>query len=124
MKKINIKIDGYTLIFASITIILTLVNNLYLRIKFPQIMNLSPPNIENWIKSYWLFTTLPLILCLSILPILWAWQNYSIYRKKWLYLVAIGSIILGIQSLVAITVFVIYLVNLWQEFQKEKNKNV
>ena len=59
----------------------------------------------------------------AILPIFWAWQNRLLYKKKWLYLFAIVTIMLGLQSLVAIAVFIIYLfIPLWKEFQLERQK--
>ena len=59
-----------------------------------------------------------LFLIMSILPIFWAWQNYKIHKKKWIYVVAGALILIGFQALAAVGVLAVYLFNLWKDFEK------
>jgi len=66
-------------------------------------------------SAYWVYA---LFIIMSILPIFWAWQNYKVHQKKWLYVVAGALILIGLQVLAAIGVLVAYLLNLWKDFEK------
>jgi hypothetical protein len=121
--KLNIKVTNSTIILATVTVILAVINNLYLNITFYDLIGSSPEQIKEWVKSYWLYKIIPLVLGLSILPIFWVWQNYKAYPKKWLYLIALLTILLNLQVLVAVAVFAVYLYLFWQEFLEERKKN-
>lgn len=129
--KVEVIVTPTTIVLAGLTIVAIIVLNIFTVKRLISLLDLlrSGPITEIQLDKFELFSSfveLPLFLVMSILPIFWAWQNYKVYRKKWLYIIAAVLILVGLQALVAVGVLVFYLFNLWKDFEKwreEKAEN-
>ncbi len=134
MKKFfeNIVLTKTTIALAIITVIAVAINN-YASVEF--VKKLSVITQDNntamaefnklsqpW-EQYCRWVGLPLMLVSLVLPLFWAWQNYMVFKKKWLFVVTFVPIYFQLQHVVAIAVFLLYLILFWQEFENWRSNN-
>ena len=114
----NMKFNKICIILAFVTIVLNFGNNAYLGYKFYSILS-NPENTDifalaKWVDDFNLFISIPLMLITSVFPIYWAIQNP---KKKWIWIVAIASILISMQGLLAIALLsYMYFSNMRREF--------
>ncbi len=108
MKKFfkNIVITKTTIALAIITIVAVAINNYTSYELFEELSRLTLDNNTTLVEfnestQYWekycRWIGLPLMIFSLVLPFFWAWQNYNVFKKKWLFIVAVVSIYFGLQ---------------------------
>ncbi|GEM_PF-3422731 len=125
-EKRKVILTSATIILAFISIIAAIIQGILKRHLLTGMSNIlqthsiSASQMDQFETSaYWVYA---LFIIMSILPIFWAWQNYKVHQKKWLYVVAGALILIGLQVLAAIGVLLAYLFNLWKDFEKWREK--
>jgi len=58
------------------------------------------------------------------LPLYWAWQNYKVFKQKWLFVAAAVLIISSFHYIAGIAVLLLYLNNFRQEFSAWRTKKI
>ena len=122
----KIVITRTTIIFAAISVA-GIIISYYVSFEFTKILSGLAQNKEiswqeinqmtkPWLQySLWIAT--PLMLVSWFLPLFWAWQNYKVFKTKWLYIVAVTPIFFNLQGLVALMVFLVLCLSMfWKEF--------
>ena len=115
-----------TTLFLAVISVAAIIINYYASLEIIEFINNSMQNKEqntqefisalNSLQQYNHWATMPLLLISWFLPLFWAWQNYKVFKQKWLFVVAFVLIILSLHHLAGIAVLLLYLKNFWQEF--------
>ena len=115
-----------TTLYLAVISVAAIIINYYASLEIIEFINNSMQNKEqntqefisalNSLQQYNLWATMPLLLISWFLPLFWAWQNYKVFKQKWLFVVAFVLIILSLHHLAGIAVLLLYLKNFWQEF--------
>jgi hypothetical protein len=122
----KIVITRTTIVFAAISVA-GIIIGYYVSFEFNKILSGLAQNKEisdqefNQIKTmvtrYLQWIGIPLMLVSWFLPLFWAWQNYKVFKTKWLYIVAVTPIFFNLQGLVALMVFLVLCLSMfWKEF--------
>ena len=127
-KEQKVIVTSATIILAFISIITTIIQSIIKAHFLTGMLNslqtgsITASQIDKFEASTYLVYSLFVVM--SILPIFWAWQNYKVHKKKWFYVVAGALILIGLQVLAAVCVLVVYLFNLWKDFEKWREEKL
>lgn len=122
-----------TTLFLAVISVAAIIINYYASLEIIEFINNSmqnkeqnPQEVINTANSFqqYMLVTMPLLLISWFLPLFWAWQNYKVFKKKWLFVVAVLLIISSLHYLAGITVLLLYLKNFWQEFTAWRTKKI
>lgn len=86
-EKLKVVVTPATVLFAGITIAAAIVLHFLAARRWIGLMNIFqagpvPPAEVSRLQASVFLIDLPLMLLMSVLPVLWAWQNYRVYEKE------------------------------------------